>query len=328
MLGRSTTEPIFMLRQLMEKRRRGRKEMQIVFVDLEKEYDKVPKNLVWEVLERRAVNGRYISAIKEMYREARTRVRTESGQSDSFEVGVGVHQGSALSPYLFILVLDEVLRGVIKEAPWCMLFADDMVIVGETIEEVKEMLEKVREALETNVLKIYRDKTEHVESKWRGERGSEEVVSIQGVKLKKVSEYKYLGSVIQEDGALDKEVTSKIQAGWAKWEAASGVLCDKRVPMRLKGKFYGTVVRPVMKYGSESWALGKGHEQKMHVAEMRMLTLMSGVTRRDRMENEYIRKNVGVESMGDVLAQNRLRWFGHVMRKPDEDVVKRVWKEG
>ena len=97
--------------------------------------------------------------------------------------------------------------------------------------------------------------------------------------------------------------------------------------MRLKGKFYSTVVRPVMKYGSECWAMGKAQERKMQVAEMRMLRLMSGVTRRDRMENEYVRRNMGVESIGDVLAQNRLRWFGHVMRKPDDDMVKRVWRE-
>ena len=60
---------------------------------------------------------------------------------------------------------------------------------------------------------------------------------------------------------------------------------------------------------------------------MQMLRLMSGVTRKDRMENEYVRMKIGVESIGDVLEQNRLRWFGHVLRKPDNDVVKRVWKE-
>ena len=153
-------------------------------------------------------------------------------------------------------------------------------------------------------------------------------MSCQGVELKKVSDYKYLGSVIQDDGDLDTEVTRKIQAGWAKWRAESGVLCDKWIPMKLKGKFYSTVVRPVMKYGSECWALKKAHEQKLHVTEMRMLRLMCGVTRKDRMEYEYVRQNLGVESMGDVLAQNRLRWYGHLMRKLEGDVVKKVWKEG
>ena len=162
MPGRSTTEPIFLLKQVMEKRRRGRKQMQMVFVDLEKAYDKVPRRLVWEALRRRGVDERYVKVVKDMYKGARTSVKTESGVSDSFEVKIGVHQGSALSPYLFIPVLDVVLSGVIKVVPWCMLFADDMVIIGETVEEVQEMLDKVTDALESNGLKVNREKTEHL----------------------------------------------------------------------------------------------------------------------------------------------------------------------
>ena len=57
----------------------------------------------------------------------------------------------------------------------------------------------------------------------------------------------------------------------------------------------------------------------MQVAEMRMLRLMCGMTRRDRMENEYVRENLGVESIRDRLAQSRLRWYGHMMRRQVDD---------
>ena len=90
--------------------------------------------------------------------------------SDSFEVKIGMHQGSALSPYLFILVLDELLKEVVKEVPWCMLFADDMVLIAETEQEVQSMLEQVRMALESKGLRINREKTEHMESRWKGEQ--------------------------------------------------------------------------------------------------------------------------------------------------------------
>ena len=91
--------------------------MQMVFVDLEKAYDKVPRKLVWEVLRRRAVDERYVKMVKDVYEGARTSVKMERGVSDSFEVRIGVHQGSALNQSLFILVLDVVLSGVIKEVP-------------------------------------------------------------------------------------------------------------------------------------------------------------------------------------------------------------------
>jgi hypothetical protein len=324
--GKSTTEPVFMLRQMMEKYRRQRKKMHVVFVDLEKAYDRVPRELLWEVLEKRGVSERYISIIKDMYRGARSSVRSTAGLSGSFEVKIGVHQGSALSPYLFILVLDELLRGEIKEAPWCMLFADDMVLIGESEGEVEAMLAKVRAALEDKGLKINRDKTEYMESRWKGEQETSAQVKVQESTLKKVSEYKYLGSYVQEGGEIERDVNNRIQAGWAKWREASGVLCDRRVPMKLKGKFYATVVRPVMLYASECWALKKREEQKIQVAEMRMLRLMSGVTRQDRIRNEYVRSSLGVDNVCDKLAVNRLRWFGHVVRKDEGDVVKRVWR--
>ena len=98
-----------------------------------------------------------------------------------------------------------------------------------------------------------------------------------------------------------------MQAGWCKWREASGVLCDRRVPLRLKGKYYSTVVRPAMTYSSECWAVKKTHEQKLRAAEMKMLRMMCGVTKRDRVRNEYIRGSVGVASIEDKMAQSRLR---------------------
>ena len=67
--------------------------------------------------------------------------------------------------------------------------------------------------------------------------------------------------------------------GWQKWKAASGVLCDKRVPLGLKGKVYRVVVRPAVLYGSEYWPLKKTQAQRLMVAEMRMIRWMCGFTR-------------------------------------------------
>ena len=98
------------------------------------------------------------------------------------------------------------------------------------------------------------------------------------------------------------------------------------MPLKLKGKYYSIVVRPAMTYASECWAVKKSHVQKLSVTEMKMLRMMCGVTKLDRVRNEYVRASVGVETIEDVLAQRRLSWFGHVSSKGQEDVVKKVWK--
>ena len=133
---------------------------------MEKAYDRVPRELLWEVLRKRWIVEQFVEVIMNMYWDCKTCVKTASGRSDNFSVRIGVHQGSALSPCLFILVLDEILKGVVREVLWCMLFADDMVVIADTAEEANVMLEKVREALEGKGLKVNRAKTEYMECKW------------------------------------------------------------------------------------------------------------------------------------------------------------------
>ncbi|PHT93891.1 TMV resistance protein N [Capsicum annuum] len=107
------------------------------------------------------------------------------------------------------------------------------------------------------------------------------------------------------------------------WKLASGVLCDKKVPPKLKGKFYRVVVRPALLYGAECWPVKNSHFQKMKVAEMRMLSWMCGLTRGDRVRNETIREKVGVTSVECKMREARLRWFGHVKRRGMDAPVRR-----
>ncbi|RCV31151.1 hypothetical protein SETIT_6G153900v2, partial [Setaria italica] len=102
-----------------------------------------------------------------------------------------------------------------------------------------------------------------------------------------------------------------------KWHQASGILYDKRVPLKLKGKFYRTAIRPTMLYGAECWPT-KRHVQQISVAEMRMLHWICGHTRRDRVRNEDIRDRLGVAPIEEKLIQHRLRWFGHVQQRPPD----------
>src|SRR3954466_15564371 len=116
-----------------------------------------------------------------------------------------------------------------------------------------------------------------------------------------------------------------IKVGWLKWRQASGVLYDKRVPQKLKGKFYRTRIRPAMLYGAECWPTKRRHVQQLGVAEMRMLRWACGHTRKDRIRNDVIRKRVGVAPIEEKLVQHRLRWFGHIQCRPSEAPVHIGW---
>jgi hypothetical protein len=81
-------------------------------------------------------------------------------------------------------------------------------------------------------------------------------------------------------------------------------------------------IRPTMLYGAECWPTKRWHVQQLSVAEMRMLRWICGHTRRDRVQNEDIRDRVGVAPIEEKLVQHRLRWFGHVQRRPPEAPVR------
>ncbi|KAK3531362.1 hypothetical protein QTP70_018162, partial [Hemibagrus guttatus] len=134
---KSTTDAIFALRILMEKYRDGQRELHCVFVDLEKAYDRVPREELWYCMRKSGVAEKYVRVVQDMYARSRTVVRCAVGQTEEFKVEVGLHQGSALSPFLFAIVMDQLSEEVRQESPWTMMFADDIVICSESREQVE-----------------------------------------------------------------------------------------------------------------------------------------------------------------------------------------------
>ena len=128
MPGRSNIDAISCLRMLLEKWTEGQKAVQFVFIDLEKAYDRVFREELWECLRLAETSACYVRIIKDMYDGATTTVRSAAGLTDEFKVGVGLHQGSALSPFHFAIVMDKLTEDIRKDAPWDMLFADDIVL--------------------------------------------------------------------------------------------------------------------------------------------------------------------------------------------------------
>ncbi|KAK3520148.1 hypothetical protein QTP70_016255 [Hemibagrus guttatus] len=294
------------------KYRDGQRELHCVFVDLEKAYDRVPREELWYCMRKSGVAEKYVRVVQDMYERSRTVVRCAVGQTEEFNVEVGLHQGSALSPFLFAIVMDQLSEEVRQESPWTMMFADDIVICSESREQVEENLERWRFALERRGMKVSRSKTEYM---CVNEREGSGTVRLQGEEVKKVQEFKYLGSTVQSNGECGKEVKKRVQAGWNGWRKVSGVLCDQKISARIKGKVYRTVVRAAMLYGLETVSLRKRQESELEVAELKMLRFSLGVTRLDRIRNEYIRGTVHVGRLGDKVREARLRWFGHVQRR-------------
>ena len=217
--------------------------------------------------------------------------------------------------------MDRLTDEVRREPPWTMLFADNIVICEETRKEVEQRLESWKYALERRRMKVSRSKTEYL---CINGGNDDETVKMEDTKVPSVKEFKYLGSTVQEGGGCEREVNKRVQAGWSGWRKVSGVICDKMLPARVKGKVYSSVVRPAMVYRLETVAVTKKQVEEMEVAEMKMLRFAMGVTRKDKIRNEHIRSTVKVERLGMKMREGRLRWYGHVMRRDQEYVGRKM----
>ena len=162
MSGRGTTDAIFIVRQLQEKHLAANKPLYMAFVDLEKAFDRVPRDVIWWAMRKLGID-KWLVRLQSMYKDVRSRVREGDGYSEEFGVGVGVHQGSVLSPLLFIIVLEALSREFRTGCPWELL-SDDLMISAESMEELLAKVQTWKTEMEKMGLRVNMGKTKIMES--------------------------------------------------------------------------------------------------------------------------------------------------------------------
>ncbi|XP_063374130.1 uncharacterized protein LOC134661850 [Cydia amplana] len=195
---------------------------------------------------------------------------------------------------------------------------------NKTFDDLQDQLSQWCNRLESKGIRISRKKTEYMYCNLSGSSVDRPSPLVDNVPINKVTKFKYLGSIITSDLNTQADIENRIQAGWQKWRALTGVLCDARMPIQVKGNVYKRAVRPALLYGAECWPMRKEEEHVMHCTEMRMLRWAGGVTLMDRVRNNHIRGTFRVAPIAEKMCESRLRWFGHVMRRDDHHMTKRA----
>ena len=160
-----------------------------------------------------------------------------------------------------------------------MLFADDLVLCDPDREMMELRLERWRECMEKNELKVSRAKTKHLQTTGDNDPvRMKKYMEREMINLPTVQSFKYLGSTIDRGGVASKDVDNTVTKAWSKWRELSGVICDEKIPIKLKLLLYQTVIIPTLVYGCETWPMSIKDEQRMATTEMRMVRWAMGVS--------------------------------------------------
>lgn len=340
--GRSTVDQIFCLRQTMEQRRNHAKELHIAFLDFAAAFDCPDRTRLFHALQADGVPPKIVKLLAGMNRDATATVRTGAGMSESFAVRTGVRQGSVAGPILFNYVVDDVMRRTAELYPsnvrlhptsrtlMDLEYADDIAVLADTAEELQCIVTTISFLASSYGLRLRPEKCKQLWTRTKPNRG----ITIDGDEIELVEEFCYLGSLIHGKGDLSGDVSQRCKKAAAAFGTLWKCLWSQPISDEMKIRVYLTAIRPIFLYSSETWALTTTMENKLDALERRFLRRILGYFYPNQRHNyelyndvDRIVRRMSKNKMHKLIrpsqevAIRRLRWLGHVIRRPHDRLV-------
>lgn len=326
--GRSCNDAVFVIRQIIEKSIEYNRPAFLCFVDLEKAFDRVQLQDVIHILYNRNIPLNIIKLIENIYVRNKIEARINSELTEPIEMTTGIRQGDSLSPLLFNIILDEIIKqtktkrgyGMGNERIQILCYADDTVLIAENEDDLQRLLHIFNTTAKKLNMKISTEKTKSVVIAKEPIRCK---LEIDNQMVEQVSTTKYLGIKLSYDNNIEDEVRDQT----IKANRTAGCLNDtiwrnKHLRIETKARIYKAVVRPVMTYTAETRPETRRTQRYLETSEMKTLRKIAGKTLWDRETNENIRRICGVENINTWVKSRKQEWNLHIDRMTEQRIVK------
>ena len=328
--GRSCTDQIATLRIIIEQSIEWQSSLYINFIDFEKAFDSISRDVLWRLLRHYGLPDKIVTIIRVLYEGFSAQVVHNGQKTQPLDMRTGVRQGCLLSPLLFLVALDWVTRTAFdrkRGIQWTFTtsledldFADDLALLSHRIQDMRDKTRALEVQSAKVGLKINATKTKLMRIGTK--RG--DVVSVAGKRVEEVDEFTYLGSIVSKKGGTDEDIQARIGKARQAFAMLRPIWRSTALTTKTKLRVFGTNVKAVLLYGSETWRLTKGLEQKLQVFINKSLRNILRIWWPRKISNKDLWSQTGQRPIEEEIRQRAWGWIGHTLRKPDGHVVKRA----
>ena len=322
--GRGTIEQILFLRQVLERRYEHKKETIVAFLDFSSAFDSIDRKALWDLLRIAGVPDLFVGLIRSMYEQTLCKIKAYGKLGKPFKVGTGVRQGDVMSPLLFLLAIEYVIRMALRETDGVQFaenlktssaeYADDVALLSDSVEKLQDHINRFQAAAEVVGLSLNGAKCKAIAHPPQNIK-----LEVNDEQIDYVSGFTYLGSQICANTDPGPEVEARIGRATGAFRALHGRLWGrKQISTRVKLRFYEASVLSVLCYGLHTIAIRRGDLEKLEIFHRRNLRVLLGFHLTDRIRNEEIHRRAKVPPIAKILKKHRLGLVGHVARRNED----------
>ena len=273
-------------------------------------------------MEAYGIPEKLINMIKALYKNTRVAVIHDKNKTEWFDIKSGVKQGCVMSGFLFLLVVDWVMRNTTEDRPrglkWNngeyledLDYADDIVLLSQSWNDAQEKLDRLANFGERTGLKINIDKTESM----RINCTNPVLFTIWTDGIKEVDKFTYLGGMVTKWGGANEDMLSRIGKARYAYHKLKKVWNSSVYRRKTKMKIFESNVISVLLYGCESWKINKYNEKRIDTFVQKCLRRILKIYYPNMISNEELYKLAKIKKVSDTIRYRRRRYIGHILRQ-------------
>ena len=333
--GTGTREATMGLTLIAERYLEVRKKLYVCFVDYKKAFDRIKHEHLIEILKNIGLDGDDISIIRNMYWNHQGCVRTENGNTNYVKIERGVRQGCVLSPLLFNVYAEHIIKSSLHERPEGakingitinnIRYADDTVVLAENEEQLQTLMNTLAEESANMGLEINPEKTKTMIFSREHQAQYNTNIAVGGIILQNVQKYTYLGREVNSQADHSKEIRRRIEIARNGFVNMKKVLCHPKISLVIRLRTLKCYVWSLLLYNCETWTLKQDDIQKLKSFEMWTYRRMLRISWITRTSNETVLERMNTRpQLVQTVKIRKTAYLGHIMRHKEFEQLQLI----